>query len=751
MAGLTESQKENGQRLFVIDLRFASLPKRIAVLVDPGDTVRHIAVKMQCSHLCSADRYRCTMEQGDATNTRTWNYFDVIEEPHASHFQFLFSPIQRVCAHDQEDEVAAFMQRSVRQAMVDSTLKTYIRQFTSSRLEVTFWLHSQGFDEVQPHPSRCDLQLQADVDSSAQECWVLGGLPALSRVTPVDPAPVLLVLPRPHVIVSSTFDPFEIPVLCKLIQDGRMNLVSTLINGRYPPIGVSAIFELTLPANLCQVDSECYVLYGAERFEYWHDIPLQPGAFICLYEWRQQQSEDGSTECSSCSSDFDTHTWIDGFDDEGGDPGERAVLEHVGDNTATPSDTGSPIVVNRNVASRREGANTATPLTGEEEPDDAFVAIQSCVVHRCSHTLERLKENTQHQSEEFDEQSLFQMYIHGRTLALGQGQEPVLYPETFRQEVQRRLLWDLHVRRIARLTSFYQYDYMAAEAAAFRTARGQWPDVVMCGLIREVVSFWDMAFDEHFEYSLAELQAVLRGFIEPPLLRTEKVVMAAVKPLPTVDEQQGEDNLYVLIGVDLDWHEESLVLVAIWDFRGEVAIDLHPLVVPPRMESHVLLEILGLAARCEQAFIRCTVTYQAHELPRLMAWRTFHGMKLVVEVHIEALNQVCEDEEMRSIAAVQLLQFRTTFRRRSQDAAVAGSMIQSCESENLHVKCDGRPFWLRPLILHSNFPFHGSEMKPSFWYLPPPGNPEYWLRQSLNTMDVWSRTGDTVVISDHES
>ena len=163
MAGLTESQKENGQRLFVIDLRFASLPKRIAVLVDPGDTVRHIAVKMQCSHLCSADRYRCTMEQGDATNTRTWNYFDVIEEPHASHFQFLFSPIQRVCAHDQEDEVAAFMQRSVRQAMVDSTLKTYIRQFTSSRLEVTFWLHSQGFDEVQPHPSRCDLQLQADV------------------------------------------------------------------------------------------------------------------------------------------------------------------------------------------------------------------------------------------------------------------------------------------------------------------------------------------------------------------------------------------------------------------------------------------------------------------------------------------------------------------------------------------------------------------------------------------------------------
>ena len=235
-----------------------------------------------------------------------------------------------------------------------------------------------------------------------------------------------------------------------------------------------------------------------------------------------------------------------------------------------------------------------------------------------------------------DSVSFFHSAIHkrsGRLEESSRDDDRADLRHTVRRHVRRRH----DMLRVGRLTTFEGFSYMADEAIAYKGSRGRWPNVVICGLVHDVIGYWELTLDDEFSFSLEELRFKLRDFIEPPIRPRESISFAAVKPLPTTLEQQGEDDLYVLVGANL-LPSDRLVLIALWDFRQEAVVDLHPMILGATMLRDTLLQQLGLAERCGLAFIDCLVTYETHELPRMMPWRPIQGMKIVVEVHLRRCN-----------------------------------------------------------------------------------------------------------------
>lgn len=180
-------------------------------------------------------------------------------------------------------------------------LRDYVRDFSLGDLDTTWWIHDMSNELVQMHPDICRIDVNLDVEIQCRDLWMLRGLPEHCRVTPIDPAPIFIALPRPHLIVTPTFAPFEVPILCHVTIDGRANLLSMVLDTRYPPIGVAAIFALAIPQNDCQ-RSECYLFYGTRRYDYWHDIEIEAGAFIRVFEWMRELTDGGSTSCASPAS-----------------------------------------------------------------------------------------------------------------------------------------------------------------------------------------------------------------------------------------------------------------------------------------------------------------------------------------------------------------------------------------------------------------------------------------------------------------
>lgn len=190
-----------------------------------------------------------------------------------------------------------------------SQMQEYIQQFTLETVEVTFWLHGTGYELVQSHSVICQVHAQRDAEDQRRELWTEMGMPTHSRVTPVDPAPVFITMPRPHMIVTATFDPNEIPVLCRTNVDGRYNLLSISLSIRSPPVAVSALFAIAIPQHDCEHSSECYMLYNQRRFEYRHDVDLHHGAFVRLSEWTQNDILNSSTSCGESEVGSGTLSW----------------------------------------------------------------------------------------------------------------------------------------------------------------------------------------------------------------------------------------------------------------------------------------------------------------------------------------------------------------------------------------------------------------------------------------------------------
>lgn len=353
LASLTRAQREKHQRLFVVDIVFKGLPRRAGVIVDAGDTVRQLAIKFQLAHLCSLEQYNCILPQSRGGIERSWNYFDVVEEPHGFSFRLLFEDRKSEscqCTGAESDEGHLMQQIVLRRP---SPLQLYLQDFNRESVRVYVWIHHIGAEIVQTQSSECDVDVRRDVELQCEELWVDKGMPRFSKITEVSPPPVLIALPKPHIIVSSTFDTEEVPLLCQANVDGRVSLMTVLVNTRNMPTRVAGLFDLAIPQHDCEYGSDCYLLWGHRRFEYAQDFDPYPGAFIRVIEWTRHDSRSSTDLCTSGSLESleeDDHSWMSSWSDLVG----QADMD-MEDIQAAPSVSSAPV-------QQQPGGNTATPF-----------------------------------------------------------------------------------------------------------------------------------------------------------------------------------------------------------------------------------------------------------------------------------------------------------------------------------------------------------------------------------------------------
>ncbi|CAK8993000.1 unnamed protein product, partial [Durusdinium trenchii] len=303
LVSLTRRQQAAQDRIFLIDILFQGLPRRTAVRVSVGDTVREVVRRLDLLHLCGPTRYRCVLTQYEGS--KEWNLFDIIEEPHATSFKLLFrnhgreALCQRSVPEAQPADLTSLMQGA---ANPPTPLTLYLRGWSHAKGAATFWVHCRADVMVQQYSAICSFDWPSLADEQCESLWQHCRPWQELNVVPVDPPPVFLVLPRPHVLIIGSPIGGDLPILCQVHERGRHNLVSVLVPYRSPDIAVATLFHLAIPQHDCEFGSQCYVVHDDERFLYRHELRLHQGAFLKLYEVARTESDYDPT-CSGDSED----------------------------------------------------------------------------------------------------------------------------------------------------------------------------------------------------------------------------------------------------------------------------------------------------------------------------------------------------------------------------------------------------------------------------------------------------------------
>ena len=99
--------------------------------------------------------------------------------------------------------------------------------------------------------------------------------------------------------------------------------------------------------------------------------------------------------------------------------------------------------------------------------------------------------------------------------------------------------------------------------------------------------------------------------------------------------------IYILID-ELPLQSEIPVMVSLWVQEADRSPELSAHRLPTRVETATLLEQYGLHEVCMHRLYSCTVSHFQAELPRMVAWKPFPGMKIDIRVRMLQDEESCE-------------------------------------------------------------------------------------------------------------
>ena len=114
----------------------------------------------------------------------------------------------------------------------------------------------------------------------------------------IDPPPIFIALPRPHIFAVQARAQADSAVLCR-VQGDRHDLLAILVDTAHPPVGVDVLFDLAVPGHGCRESDLCYAIIFGGRKAFHHDVELTDGIFVQLFLWEYETEQ--STSCGSPS------------------------------------------------------------------------------------------------------------------------------------------------------------------------------------------------------------------------------------------------------------------------------------------------------------------------------------------------------------------------------------------------------------------------------------------------------------------
>ena len=362
LVGLLRMQKQKGERVFLLDILYLSQPRRVAVIYRTGECLKHLVARIGLREVCRPGLYQCDLNiEG---TEMWWTMEEVIEKPHATSFQLhLRSDVRQRCVAGLQS--VSLMQSSAVLAQSRSPLHRYVSDWFSEEGTVTIWLLHEDEIFLQEHPCICPFRVSQEVQDQCQHCWLPGSVRIDVELVLVQPPPVFLVLPRPHVLAVQRRVRMT-PVLCQVFTEGRSNLVAILVTVNGQMASAEEIFRMANPQHDCVYGAYCYILKERSRYDYGQPLEIRDGAFVKLYELERH---DSSTNCPDTQSNPASSS--------------SASLE----NSLAPfgSDVGN--------AFTPWGENTATPEFVDTEPDEYFSLFQAYAIERSYHAeLDQLED-----------------------------------------------------------------------------------------------------------------------------------------------------------------------------------------------------------------------------------------------------------------------------------------------------------------------------------------------------------------------
>ncbi|CAK9069215.1 unnamed protein product [Durusdinium trenchii] len=486
---LNSKQRAEGLRIYLIDILFRRLPKRVAVAYRRGERLLDIVRKCDLAEACDPTKHHCILSRTDDEGKREWELPDEVDEVHGSSFELGFMPPkkQKWCEHDE----TTMMQLQTAGVLTtpSQVVDAYMEEWTLQGNEATLWLHNDYGARVQEHPLTIDVIADRDfLDGLGRD-----DLGIADEIFPVRPPPIFIIRPRPHVIFVQGGRHDLVPILCQLFMDLGHDLKSLLVESRTNMIELKKIFDLASPGHGCEQRQHCYAVFAGARLPYLGTMDVQIGTFIRLF-LLERQDDEHSTCCSvgtGASSDTEGEE-----SDDLGTIGSDLQLIHWGMQLG-------------------DGENTATPR--ESAIDDYLYSDQCLLLGDGVHgdntaTPTDCARYTALFEPSYDDFSMFQRVLHlAKSWTPHADDQPQMRGP--RQIVwDHMLLWQA-IHRTDRYTRFHQFPSLLEEAIAFRRARGYWQEIVISGMIHHVLGYWEIALEDDFSFTMQELQNRLRTFV----------------------------------------------------------------------------------------------------------------------------------------------------------------------------------------------------------------------------------------------
>ena len=396
-----------------------------------------------------------------------------------------------------------------------------------------------------------------------------------------------------------------------------------MLEGRYPPIGVDAVFRLASPQNDCVYGAICYAIYNNERYQYFHDIPLTKGTFVKLYEFPQES--EASTECGTGSPSISSAlSWQEVFS---------------GENTATPEQPESLHHEGIVVQGGPIGGNTATPANGPQQ-------------------------------EEVDTNSFFQAYAEQRAY---QADLPDGFDDddddTWAEEE-----WEELVDALSFHTSVFGFEKLNAETVAYYDAFGVFPTFEILFVNGQLV---DSSFQfQGQNWNRQTFVAAVRLFMEHEIARQEFSAVAFVNEIPTPYEQRGADHIYIIVERSYAPLRIMICVVVIFDMEDDP--EIRTLSVPQYVWSKDLVRDLRMEGVCRDPRFDCLLRHGLLEMPTVVAWQPFQGMKLNLDIKMSS----CDRQEQRYHIMTSLTSVINTAGRFPVDHEIAEDVVTLMQQGN---------------------------------------------------------------------
>ena len=224
---------------------------------------------------------------------------------------------------------------------------------------------------------------------------------------------------------------------------------------------------------------------------------------------------------------------------------------------------------------------------------------------------------------EAEDHSLFQNYAATRVYQVDRLPDPV--EDTWTETDEE---WDELVNLLSFHTSVFGFERLNSEVMAYYDAFGYFPTfeiLFVDGRLAESVFQFQGP-----SWSREDFVVAVRIFLDTVIDRQEFSAIAFVHEIPTPYEQGGEDHIFIM--VERSYAPLRVMICVITTFELEDNPETHALSVPQYVWSKDLIRDLRMEGVCRDPRFECLLRHGLLEMPTLVAWQPFQGMKLNLDI-----------------------------------------------------------------------------------------------------------------------